>query len=277
MNTKTRIGRTDAGKVMLLIALIISAVLLGCSPARTADRYVEFAPKNSKLIHLRLGKTERFRLTKKYSDEIFVLTSSNPKVVAVNNNGYVKGLKAGTSVTVTVTAKRTKNKTVRKIGTYSVKAYDTSASGVYKSLVSLKNKAGFRQGEAWTNAKTYIPNVNVGSKYGGLSSSRDVYCGCRAFALRLSDYAYGSVRGSAYYDASRISAGDVLYLNGKMTLTNGIVETFDRQYGHFVVVLKVSGDRIYFAEGNFNGRVNWNGCVTKSNVRTAFKAGMTRN
>ena len=69
--------------------------------------------------------------------------------------------------------------------------------------------------------------------------------GCCAYAADFEYVVYGSKgwKGTAFYDASSISSGDILYISS----TYG--------GGHWIVVLEREGDALYTAEGNYDSKV----------------------
>ena len=269
---KLRRGRFIRTVIVVLIAVFLTGLTAFAAPTVTPKKI-----GNGIIIHLRLRKTEVFPKKPKDSDLFPTrkqmkkgvrFKSSNPSIVAVNKNGYIKGLKVG-KTTVKIIDKKTK-KTLKK---YSVRVFDTSPSAVYTRLVSLKRK--YPQGSRFDDYypysfdRPYVANLSVPCRGDWFCGS---YYACAAFAAELSDYAYGSIKGKPYYDYRKIAPGDTVVMGG--SLPDGS-RWWNR--GHQAIVLRVSGDRIYLAEANINSRVMWDTVLTKNQMKSLFIAGMTRN
>lgn len=113
-------------------------------------------------------------------------------------------------------------------------------SRVYKIITALKNT--YPEGLKWTNENnTYM-----------WKGSRNYYgMGCVAFAFILSDAAFGYNPARQHNDFNNIKVGDVLRINHD---------------SHSVVVLKVEGDVVTIAEGNYNSSVHWGRTLSKKQL-----------
>ena len=114
----------------------------------------------------------------------------------------------------------------------------------------------YPEGTPWTNANTYSwgPDVAMTLGYGGFGGG-----GCQAFAMLASDAAFGNAPAYKFTDPAYISAGAILRINND---------------SHSVVVLKVDGNMITIAEGNYNSSVHWGRVIDITNCGFVF--GYTR-
>lgn len=122
-----------------------------------------------------------------------------------------------------------------------------SEGQAYDRIVALKSE--YPDGLHWTNEDNFYYSDVLGGGYG-----------CHAFALILSDAAFGSNNGMWYYEPDYIRVGDVV-----------------RMYGsHTVVVLEVRSDGYIVAEGNFNSSVKWGRFISNRSMAEGFTYGITR-
>ena len=114
-------------------------------------------------------------------------------------------------------------------------------SAAEASAAMMALQAQYPEGTPWTNDNTYKSRALFywpGSSYGsGVSGS-----GCVAFALMLSDAAYGDAPMYETYNLSRIHVGDIIRMNNDT---------------HSVVVIDISGNEVTIAEGNYMASVHW--------------------
>lgn len=116
----------------------------------------------------------------------------------------------------------------------------------YDRILAMKEE--YPEGMPWTNDNHYSWNAGV---YGG-------GYGCFAFALILSDAAFGTdiparkIEDNISIDMLKV--GDILRINNDT---------------HSVVVLEVYDDHIVIAEGNFNESIHWGREITKEEVESA--------
>ncbi len=125
---------------------------------------------------------------------------------------------------------------------------------VYNAIMALQSE--YPEGTPWTNADTYSwgPEVAMTLGYGGFGGG-----GCQAFAMLASDAAFGNAPAYKFTDPAYIGAGAILRINNDT---------------HSVVVLKVDGDKITIAEGNYNSSVHWGRVIDINNC--GFVYGYTR-
>ncbi len=135
----------------------------------------------------------------------------------------------------TATSKGTAVYTDKTRGDYTI-TFDSipTEQSVYETLISFKKtypeKTPFtNEANHYTSYKV-IPNV----EYRG--------DGCVAFAFELSDAAFGDFPGRYSFDFANVKVGDIIRLN---------------ENKHSVIVLKVEGDTVTIAEGNYNSSVHW--------------------
>lgn len=115
----------------------------------------------------------------------------------------------------------------------------------------------------FTNGVTWAYNQRP--KLSGYSSS-----GCAAYCADYVKYVHNSGNprsGAAFYSPSQIAAGDVVTLGNP---SNG--------NGHWIVVLKRSGNNLYVAEGNWSNkvRIGWNYSINGNSLsgsRYGFNTG----
>ncbi len=124
---------------------------------------------------------------------------------------------------------------------------------VYNKLISFKQK--YPEGTPCTNeknsyiSKTLFPMVTFEGK------------GCVAFAAELSDAAFGDFPGRYSFDFKNVRAGDIIRLSDN---------------NHSVIVLKVEGDKVTIAEGNYNRSVHWERTLSLSKAVEEWNYIITR-
>lgn len=247
---------------MLLLAAMLLAVMqpinagaVYAPPAESVSNYVQTSVQvsdgkaaavqaasavklNYKKKKLTVGKTFTLKLT---GAKVKSFTSSDKKIASVSKKGVVTAKKAGTA-TIKVKAKNGK--------TYQCKVTcRPSQSQAYKKIIAKKKK--YPEGMKWTNDNYYAWK-------GGVYSAG---YGCAAFAFLLSDAAFGTLPAKTHENYDDIRAGDILRLYND---------------SHSVIVLKVSGDTVTLAEGNFNGKVHWGRTMTLDEVKENCTYVMTR-
>lgn len=134
---------------------------------------------------------------------------------------------------------------------------------VYKRLRSYKSQAAYREGRRWGNKKGYIYKGDRCYTYKGQYFNGGY--GCHAFALKMSDLAFGTKKPlKTHRSWSKIRVGDVVRMNEF------------KNDAHSVIVLKVVGKKYVVAEGNFNGKVHWGRVITRSEFRKTGSFVLTR-
>ena len=120
--------------------------------------------------------------------------------------------------------------------TADYKDFQPTEAQVYSDMMALQSK--YPEGMHWTNENSYF--------------SEPMYCvgyGCHAFALILSDEAFGYLPGREHTDFSRIRVGDMLRINNDT---------------HTVIVLEVNSDNVVVAEGNYNSSIHWGRVISRA-------------
>lgn len=132
---------------------------------------------------------------------------------------------------------------------------------VYKKLKYQRTKSATREGRKWTDA-------NRSYSLGGRSYYVSTWgyigggTGCHAFALKMSDIAFGKkAHFKVHRSWSKIKVGDVVRYLGDT---------------HSVVVLKVVGKKYLIAEGNYGGKVHWGRVITRSEIKKTGAYVLTR-
>lgn len=144
--------------------------------------------------------------------------------------------------------------TDKNLGDLTV-SYDTipTEQSVYQTLISFKDK--YPEGTICTDAENrYIsekvfPNV----KFTGF--------GCVAFALELSDAAFGDLPGRYSFDYDNVRVGDIIRLDNDK---------------HSAIVLAVNNDTVTIAEGNYNGTVHWERTLNRADAVNDWNYIITR-
>lgn len=106
---------------------------------------------------------------------------------------------------------------------------------IYKVLISFKEK--YPDGTPWTNETRSYKSYTIFPQYSYYMGQ-----GCAAFALELSDAAFGDLPAKEHYDISGIRVGDIIRINNN---------------SHSAIVLEVHSDGVIIAEGNINSQVLW--------------------
>ena len=120
---------------------------------------------------------------------------------------------------------------------------------VYKTLKAQMKK--LPEGTPWTNA-------NSCKFKGGIFSTG---YGCSGFAFRLSDAAFGTKRATMHKNFSKIKVGDIVRMENNT---------------HSVIVMKVVGDTLVLAEGNYNSSIHWGRLIKKSELKKTGTYVMSR-
>ena len=197
---------------------------------------------------LRVGQT--FKLKLKNADGTVTFSSANEKVVTVATNGLVTAVAKGKTI---VKAKH--NNITYKCKFTVRKAQKTNTDeDVYNKIIALK--ADYPEGMKWTNNNSYVWGKEAAS---GLGYSGYTGYGCMGFAMLASDAAFGNVPAYKYTDKSKIRVGDILRINND---------------SHSVIALKIDGNKITIAEGNFNSSIHWGRVIDIDNCN--FEYGLTR-
>lgn len=127
-------------------------------------------------------------------------------------------------------------------------AAEASESRVRDILLALKSD--YPDGTPWSNEREYESRAlgQIGR-------------GCHAFALILSDAAFGDSPGALYRNPAAARAGDILRIDHDT---------------HSVVVLEVGPAGVVVAEGNFAGVVRWGRTISFEELSEGFRYGITR-
>lgn len=277
MKTVKRIG-------YILIIVLMSVILFSASVSAGTSK----SGINIKKATIYVGKS--IRLSVKTSGKI-TWKSSRPKVASVSTKGKVTAKKTGVSVITAKVGKTkytckitVKNKASKKTGTTQTASTTTAtASKTTEATSTAKTTSG-------TDRQTYvIDGITSGmtsrevSVYHKLTAMTRYYpegkrfdstnwyrwnggvfsggFGCSAFAFLMSDAAFGSAPARRHTDFGKIRVGDIIRMEYN---------------SHSVIVMKVVGDTIVIAEGNYGGTVHWGRLITRSDVRRTGTYVMTR-
>jgi len=120
---------------------------------------------------------------------------------------------------------------------------------VYSRMDALRGQ--YPNGMRWTNENAYDGNGGI-PMYG---------FGCVAFAMILSDAAFGDLKARVHYDFSNIRVGDIIRINSDT---------------HSVIALKVTDKEITVAEGNYNSSIRWGRTFTRERMNSVGNFVMTR-
>ena len=121
---------------------------------------------------------------------------------------------------------------------------------IYNAMIAFQSR--YPEGTSWTHSNYYA--WNGGIYRGGY--------GCAGFAFMLSDAAFGNAPAYIHYNFNNIRVGDILRVRNS---TGG---------EHSVIVLKVEGNNITVAEGNYNNSVHWGRVITRAELTSSSN---TRN
>jgi len=126
---------------------------------------------------------------------------------------------------------------------------------IFATLMSYKTI--YPEGMSWGfNSHTYTWSKKIYPKSGLIGMD------CVAFAMILSDAAFGKNPVKIYNDVSQIRVGDIIRIKNDT---------------HSVVITMISADGTYtLAEANYNGKVHWGRTLSNSEMRATFCYGWTR-
>lgn len=140
-----------------------------------------------------------------------------------------------------------------------------SPTGVYQSMIALKERDGYREGTTWTDYEPYSSSKSYHWKGGTIDGKNISATGCVAFAFVLSDEAFGTLPNRIYaagkFRFEDIKVGDILRVNND---------------AHTVIVLEVSNAGVVVAEGNNSGKVHWERAISKEEVMSSTSHYITR-
>ena len=131
---------------------------------------------------------------------------------------------------------------------------DPCERDVYSVLMSFKSK--YPEGTPWTNETRRYKSYSIYPQYTYYEGQ-----GCAAFALELSDAAFGDLPSKQHYDVDEIRVGDIIRMNNDM---------------HSVIVLEVNSGGVVIAEGNFNNSVHWGRKVSTTDLEDNLTNILTR-
>ena len=253
--------KTKRNFAVLLLVTLIMILAMTIS--------VNAASISKKTATIKKGAT----ITLKMSGAKSVKWSSNKKSVAtVSGKGVVKGVAAGSAtitatvnkkkytckVTVTAPATKTSTKSTKKttVSTKATTALDGNTTGmsaqeaaVYKKIMAMKSR--YPEGMRWTNANFY--EWKGGIFRGGY--------GCAGFAFAMSDAAFGDAPAKRHTNFGSLHTGDIIrYMNNT----------------HMVIVMKVLGDRVVVAEGNYNCSIHWGRVISMNEIKKSGTYVITR-
>lgn len=178
------------------------------------------------------------------------VTTTTPKPVTTTTPKPVTTTTPKPAVTTTTTTAATTTKPVTTTTTTpppSTPSLDPNE--IYDILIAFKSR--YPEGTSWTNEnRSYTSNALFIRGYG-----------CAAFALELSDAAFGDLPKKEHHDISAIKVGDILRLNGD---------------NHSVIVLEVRSNSVIIAEGNYNSSVHWGRELTFSDIENTLTYIWTR-
>lgn len=144
-------------------------------------------------------------------------------------------------------------------------------TGVYQSMIALKEQDAYKEGTPWTNDEPYSDSKGYYRWKGGTLDGKNIVAvGCVAFAFILSDAAFGDLparmRAAGGFSFEDIKVGDILRVNHD---------------AHTVIVLEVSDAGVVVAEGNIStgdhqGKVHWGRAISKEEVMANTSHYITR-
>lgn len=113
---------------------------------------------------------------------------------------------------------------------------------IYDKIISYKTV--YPEGMRWTNDNMYVSGAD--------EFPLECY-GCAAFAYSISDGVFGiNTPEVAHQDFSKLKVGDIVHCQN---LT------------HFVIILKIDGDKVTVAEGNYNSKIHWGRVIKMDNLK----------
>ena len=122
-------------------------------------------------------------------------------------------------------------------------------AAAYKKILAMKSR--YPEGMRWTNANYY--EWNGGIYRGGY--------GCAGFAFAMSDAAFGDAPARRHTNFNDLHTGDIVrYLNNT----------------HMVVVMKVVGNQVVIAEGNYNSSIHWGDVISLREIKKTGTYVLTR-
>lgn len=228
------VGPFAAVPVQAANKMAVTSLTIECGAAKTLK--VKGASDNKISVKVKNKKTT---VTIKWK-------STKKSVATVSAKGRVKAVAAGSA---TIRAYYTYQGKTTVLGTCKVKVQDPlTEEQVYQSMIALQEK--YPEGTSWTNDNYYEWKGGIYS--GGY--------GCAAFAMRLSDEAFGSRPARKYTSKAKVRVGDILRINNDT---------------HSVIVLAVNEDgTVTIAEGNYNASVHWGRKIDLSSSGLVY--GLTR-
>ena len=139
-------------------------------------------------------------------------------------------------------------------------------TGVYESMIALKDQEAYKEGTVWTDDEPYSASKECYHWKGGTLDGKNISAvGCVAFAFILSDTAFGSLPARMYAEGEfafeDIKVGDILRVHNDT---------------HTVIVLEVSDVGVIVAEGNASGKVHWGRAISKEEVMNNTSHYITR-
>ena len=177
------------------------------------------------------------------------VTTTTPKPVTTTTPKPVTTTTPKPAVTTTTTAATTTKPVTTTTTTPPPSTPSLDPNEIYNILIAFKSR--YPEGTSWTNEnRSYTSNALFIRGYG-----------CAAFALELSDAAFGDLPKKEHHDISAIKVGDILRLNGD---------------NHSVIVLEVRSNSVIIAEGNYNSSVHWGRELTFSDIENTLTYIWTR-
>ncbi len=132
--------------------------------------------------------------------------------------------------------------------------YTEDEEELYQRMIAMQ--ADYPERKPWTNNDKYVwKNIYYPD---GSSVPYGTYTGygCVAFAMILSDAAFGDIPAYEITDINydKIRVGDILRINRNL---------------HSVIIIKKNDDGVVIAEGNYNSSIHWGRTLTKREVEAA--------
>ncbi|MBO4266916.1 MAG: Ig-like domain-containing protein [Lachnospiraceae bacterium] len=132
--------------------------------------------------------------------------------------------------------------------------YTDDEAVIYERMIAMKSD--YPEGKHWTNSDKYSWYNILYPEGSSMAYSQFIGGGCVAFAMILSDAAFGNApayeRNTVVYDDLRV--GDILRLKGDY---------------HTVIILEKHDEGVVIAEGNMNSSVHWGRKLTKAEVEAS--------
>ena len=132
--------------------------------------------------------------------------------------------------------------------------YTDDEEVIYQRMIAMKSD--YPEGKRWTDNDKYVwYNIYYPEGY-SIPYSQYTGGGCVAFAMILSDAAFGNApayqRSDVDYDMLRV--GDILRINHN---------------SHTVIILEKNEDSVIIAEGNYNYSIHWGRKLSRKDVEAA--------